>query len=79
MDERRWMNGDGCQHRLMDVPKYTRMEYERRFLVHPASVWQQNIKPYFKLFDDRYSVAASPSTHTEFRFEPGGMEADEEV
>ena len=23
-------------------------------MVDPASVWQQNIKPYSKLFDDRY-------------------------
>ncbi len=52
--QQRWMNSDGCQHRLIDAPKYTRMEYERRFLVDPASDWQQNIKPYSKLFDDRY-------------------------
>lgn len=38
----------------MDSPKYTRIEYERRFLIDPGSPWQQGVKPYAKLFHDRY-------------------------
>ena len=35
-------------------PRYTRIEYERRFLVDPAADWQRNAKPVSKLLDDRY-------------------------
>lgn len=38
----------------MTVPKYARIEYERRFLVDPTLGWQRNVKPYSKLFEDRY-------------------------
>ena len=38
----------------MSPSKYARMEYERRFLVDPDSGWQAPIKPYSKLFQDRY-------------------------
>src|ERR1700685_1140091 len=39
---------------VMRVPKYARMEYERRFLVDPTFDWQLNTKPYCKLLEDRY-------------------------
>jgi len=40
----------------MDVEetKYTRVEYERRFLVPPHSEWQSTTEPYSKLFEDKY-------------------------
>lgn len=38
----------------MDVPKYARIEYERRFLVDPSFDWQRTVKPYSKLLEDRY-------------------------
>jgi CYTH domain-containing protein len=38
----------------MVVPKYARIEYERRFLVDPASGWQRGVKPYSKLLEDHY-------------------------
>jgi CYTH domain-containing protein len=38
----------------MIVPKYTRIEYERRFLVDPTSVWQRGAKPYSTFLEDRY-------------------------
>ena len=34
--------------------KYTRVEFERRFLVSPDSDWQGHIQPYSKLLQDRY-------------------------
>ncbi|HTA46668.1 MAG TPA: hypothetical protein VK789_29695 [Bryobacteraceae bacterium] len=36
------------------TPPYARIEYERRFLVDPASGWRRTVKPYSKLFKDRY-------------------------
>jgi CYTH domain-containing protein len=36
------------------LPKYARMEYERRFLVDSESSWQSDIKPYSKRLEDRY-------------------------
>jgi hypothetical protein len=38
----------------MEQPKYTRLEYERRFLVDPKCAWREGLKPYTKLFQDRY-------------------------
>jgi CYTH domain-containing protein len=38
----------------MKVPKYARVEYERRFLVDPSFDWQRTAKPFSKLFEDRY-------------------------
>ena len=38
----------------MDVPKYARIEYERRFLVDPSADWRRTAKPYSKLLEDRY-------------------------
>jgi CYTH domain-containing protein len=38
----------------MTVPKYARIEYERRFLVDPTRGWQRNTKRYYRLFEDRY-------------------------
>ncbi|MEP7338718.1 MAG: hypothetical protein ABI977_13355 [Acidobacteriota bacterium] len=34
--------------------KYTRIEYERRFLVPPQADWRSAVKPYSKIFEDRY-------------------------
>jgi CYTH domain-containing protein len=34
--------------------KYTRVEYERRFLVPPHSDWQGSAEPYSKTFEDKY-------------------------
>jgi CYTH domain-containing protein len=34
--------------------KYTRVEYERRFLVSPRSDWKSVVEPYSKTFEDKY-------------------------
>ncbi|HKY06105.1 MAG TPA: hypothetical protein VJQ56_14515 [Blastocatellia bacterium] len=34
--------------------KYTRVEYERRFLVSPRIDWRSVVEPYSKRFDDKY-------------------------
>jgi CYTH domain-containing protein len=34
--------------------KYTRVEYERRFLVSPDSDWKSAVEPYSKTFEDKY-------------------------
>lgn len=34
--------------------KYTRVEYERRFLVPPHSEWKSAVESYSKTFDDKY-------------------------
>lgn len=34
--------------------KYTRIEYERRFIVPTRSDWRANIEPYSKIFEDKY-------------------------
>jgi CYTH domain-containing protein len=34
--------------------KYTRVEYERRFLVSPQASWRGLIEPYSKTFEDKY-------------------------
>ena len=36
------------------TPKYTRIEYERRFLVDTTLDWQSGVRPYSKLLEDRY-------------------------
>lgn len=40
----------------MDVEeaKYTRVEYERRFLVSPHEDWKSAVEPYSKTFEDKY-------------------------
>jgi CYTH domain-containing protein len=34
--------------------KYTRVEYERRFLVSPDAGWKNYVEPYSKTFEDKY-------------------------
>jgi len=34
--------------------KYTRIEYERRFLVSPQADWRSAVEPYSKTFEDKY-------------------------
>lgn len=34
--------------------KYTRVEYERRFLVSPQTDWRSAVEPYSKIFEDKY-------------------------
>lgn len=34
--------------------KYTRVEYERRFLVSPKADWRSAVEPYSKVFEDKY-------------------------
>jgi CYTH domain-containing protein len=34
--------------------KYTRIEYERRFLVSPHADWRSLVEPYSKTFEDKY-------------------------
>ncbi|HEX3527818.1 MAG TPA: hypothetical protein VH988_12205 [Thermoanaerobaculia bacterium] len=34
--------------------KYTRVEYERRFLVPPEADWRSAVEPYSKTFEDKY-------------------------
>ena len=38
--------------------KYTRVEYERRFLVSPDSDWKSDVEPYSKTFEDKYLTGA---------------------
>jgi CYTH domain-containing protein len=49
-----WNWSISYSERTMDVPKYARIEYERRFLVDPNANWQRTAKPYSKRFEDRY-------------------------
>lgn len=37
-----------------DEIKYTRVEYERRFLVSPSEDWKKLVQPYSKTFEDKY-------------------------
>lgn len=37
-----------------EAAKYSRIEYERRFLVAPDTDWKQFIEPYSKTFEDKY-------------------------
>ena len=37
-----------------DELKYTRVEYERRFLVSPYSDWRSAVEAYSKVFEDNY-------------------------
>jgi CYTH domain-containing protein len=37
-----------------DDDRYTRVEYERRFLVLPSADWQSLVEPYSKRLEDRY-------------------------
>lgn len=34
--------------------KYTRVEYERRFIVPPQADWRGTVEPYSKVFEDKY-------------------------
>ena len=36
--------------------KYTRVEYERRFLVSPRADWRSAVEPHSKTFEDKYLV-----------------------
>ena len=38
----------------MEEEKYTRVEYERRFLVPADSDWRRVVEPYAKTFEDKY-------------------------
>ncbi len=37
-----------------EVTKYSRIEYERRFLVAPNADWKKFVEPYSKTFEDKY-------------------------
>ena len=37
-----------------EAAKYSRIEYERRFLVAPQSDWKKIVEPYSKTFEDKY-------------------------
>jgi hypothetical protein len=41
---------------MMDTEetKYTRVEYERRFIVSPDTIWRSAVEPYAKRFEDKY-------------------------
>lgn len=44
---------------LLETPdelekKYTRIEYERRFLLTPQADWRNAVEPYSKTFEDKY-------------------------
>src|SRR5262249_58806745 len=39
---------------LNQETKYTRVEYERRFLVSPQADWRSLVEPYSKTFEDKY-------------------------
>lgn len=38
----------------LEETKYTRIEYERRFLVSPHADWRSIVAPYSKTFEDKY-------------------------
>jgi len=38
----------------LEEAKYTRVEYERRFLVAPEAEWRDQVETYRKTFDDKY-------------------------
>jgi CYTH domain-containing protein len=38
----------------LEEKKYTRVEYERRFLVSPEADWRSAVEPYSKSFEDKY-------------------------
>jgi len=38
----------------MTIPKYARIEFERRFLVDTQAEWRNGIEPYSKRLEDRY-------------------------
>lgn len=38
----------------LEESKYTRVEYERRFLVSPRTEWRTLVEPYSKTFEDKY-------------------------
>jgi CYTH domain-containing protein len=40
--------------KIMEETKYTRVEYERRFLVPPRTDWQSYVESYSKTFEDKY-------------------------
>src|SRR5687768_17437877 len=44
----------GASLRSPELSRYTRPEYERRFLVSPGSAWRDLVDPYPKTFDDFY-------------------------
>ena len=37
-----------------EAAKYSRIEYERRFLVSPDADWKKFVEPYSKIFEDKY-------------------------
>jgi CYTH domain-containing protein len=39
---------------MNEETKYTRIEYERRFLVSPQEDWRSAVEPYSKTFEDKY-------------------------
>ena len=43
-------------NQAMDIEesKYTRVEYERRFVVLPQADWRSAVEPYSKTFEDKY-------------------------
>jgi CYTH domain-containing protein len=43
-----------CPGMGSEESKYTRVEYERRFLVSPQGDWRRSVEPYSKIFQDRY-------------------------
>jgi CYTH domain-containing protein len=47
---------DICVNNVMDIEetKYTKVEYERRFLVSPQADWRSVVEPYSKTFEDKY-------------------------
>lgn len=42
------------ENNKMEETKYTRIEYERRFLVSPGADWKSAVEPYSKTFEDKY-------------------------
>jgi len=46
---------DGLEETMdIEETKYTRVEYERRFLVSPQADWRSAVEPYSKTFEDKY-------------------------
>lgn len=43
-----------CVDTFMEQEKYTRVEYERRFVVSPGASWRNAVESYSKRFEDKY-------------------------
>lgn len=59
MDFKRKADKEGANNAMdTEETKYTRVEYERRFLVSPRADWKSLVESYSKTFEDKYLQGA---------------------